>query len=137
MKKATVSGRGYFSLLVLSMLSSVSLIGGASEGGRDTWITILLAALLYLPLLFCTLSLLPGEHSVEGVFSRCAGKVGGRLFSLFYGLTAWYLAAVTTGVFVFFLSETTLWATPRPVLALAAHCDGLCAAVGAGHSAPV
>lgn len=122
MKKATVSGRGYFSLLVLSMLGSVSLIGGTSEGGRDTWITILLAALLYLPLLFCTLSLLPGEHSVEGVFSRCAGKVGGRLFSLFYGLTAWYLAAVTAGVFVFFLSETTLWATPRPVLALMMGC---------------
>ena len=105
-------------LLILSMLGGVSFIGGANEAGRDTWLALLLGGLAYCPLLLCYLKLLEGQDSLEGVFCQAAGPRIGRALCLFYGLIALYLAAVTLSVFSFFVTETSLTATPRAVLAL-------------------
>lgn len=107
-----------FSLLCLFFWGGISYIGGSNEAGRDSWLSFLLGALLFLPFLFCTLALVRGENTVPGVFSRAAGKWGGRLLCLFYGLTAIYVAAISMSVCIHFISETALLATPRVILAL-------------------
>ena len=161
MKKATVSGRGYFSLLVLSMLGSVSLIGGGQRRGTGYLDHHFIGRpFVSSPCYFAPISA-SRERSVEGVFSRCAGKVVGRLFCLFYGLTAWYLASRHhRGLCVLPVGNHLVGHAPactgpddglHPLLYgpgglrrsgadrrnAAAHCDGLCAFVGAGHPTPV
>lgn len=105
-------------LLTLSMLGGISFIGGANEAGRDTWLALLLGGLAYCPLLLCYLKLMEGQDSIEGAFRQAAGQRMGRLLCLLYGLIALYLAAVTLSIFAFFVTETSLAATPRAVLAL-------------------
>lgn len=116
--KEQLTSRQLACLLTLSMLGGVSFIGGANEAGRDTWLALLLGGLAFCPLLLCYLKMLEGQDSIEGMFCRAAGRRAGRLLCLFYGLIALYLAAITLSVFAFFVTETSLIATPRAVLAL-------------------
>lgn len=116
--KDQLTGRQLACLLTLSMLGGVSFIGGANEAGRDTWLALLLGGLAFCPLLWCCLRLMEGQSSLEGLFCQAAGRRAGLLLCLFYGLTALYLAGVTISLFAFFVTETTLTATPRAVLAL-------------------
>ncbi len=118
MTQPKITQHQLFCLLCLFFLGGISYIGGSNEAGRDSWLSFLLGALLFLPVLLCTLALVRGESTVPGVFRRAAGKWGGRLLCLFYGLTAIYVAAVSMSVFIQFISETALLATPRVILAL-------------------
>lgn len=118
MRESPLTGRQLACLLTLSMLGGVSFIGGANEAGRDTWLALLLGGLAFCPLLWCYLKLLEGQSSLEGLFCQAAGRPAGLALCLFYGLTALYLASITISLFAFFVTETTLTATPLAILML-------------------
>lgn len=115
---AKITGHQLFALLCLFFLGGISYISGATEGGRDSWLCFLIGGLLFVPLLFCCLELTKGESSIPGVFRRVGGKWVGGFLCLTYGLLAIYVAAVAMSVFIYFISETALLATPRVILAL-------------------
>ncbi|MGN1031393.1 MAG: GerAB/ArcD/ProY family transporter [Butyricicoccaceae bacterium] len=96
--------------LVFLYLTGWSLTMGA-QAGRDGWCTILLAALLFLPVCAVFLrpsTIFPGKTLFE-VHNHVLGGVLGRLFTLVYLIFAlWTLCDVVSG-FAAFLTFPPLW----------------------------
>ena len=81
MTQPKITQHQLFCLLCLFFLGGISYIGGSNEAGRDSWLSFLLGALLFLPVLLCTLALVRGESTVPGVFRRAAATETTRFSS--------------------------------------------------------
>lgn len=116
--KQQCSMREMCSIAICMLLGSTVVLGVSSQGGRDSWISILLAFAMVVPftVLYARLVKLMPEQSlfemVENVFGKIWGKVFIVLF-VWYGLS---LGAMVLRNFSEYIKITMLPKTPEVII---------------------
>lgn len=113
--KETISQKQGIVLLITFLLGSTLVLGTGSEAKQDSWLAILLAMVLSVPLFFIyarLLALYPGKDLfliMEAIF----GRVIGRLVILCYVWYAFHLGALVMRNFIEFIVIVSLPETPK------------------------
>lgn len=116
--KEFISSKQALALIVAFILDGAIIFPIASEGGRNLWISILIALLLsFIPYtVYCTIHLsYPGKDLYE-ICQVSLGKVAGNIVSVLY---IWYfihLGALTLRDFGEFMNVLTMPETPETVI---------------------
>jgi spore germination protein KB len=128
-----IKGRQSAAALVMTAFGSSAVLGVSSGVAQDSWISLILGALIAVPALIIYARLIrlhPGANLFE-MFAKAMGRVAGKIAT---ALMAWYalhLCALVMRNFSEFLHITSLFATPQQaVLALFLVVSGLLARGG-------
>ncbi|MBW7571401.1 GerAB/ArcD/ProY family transporter [Caproiciproducens faecalis] len=104
--------------LFMFWMGSIVVIGASSQAKQDSWIAILLAGILFLPLMFLYIrlsTLYPGKNLYEILFA-VFGKIFGRVITLIYVLYSIHLGALVLNVFSTFIHVLNMPETPEPAI---------------------
>lgn len=102
-------------ILLLYWSGSLVIMGNYKDTKQDTWIAILLAGVMVIPLLLLQIrlvSLYPEKNLFEIIF-EVLGKIFGTIFSLFFVFFAIYLASLVVRVFSEFIQVVNMPETPQ------------------------
>jgi spore germination protein KB len=120
MKKDTLTSRNVIMLLILMMVGNNMILGFPGGVDQDTWVALLLSAVMALPLLLLygrLVKLMPGRdiyEMAEAVF----GRVGAIIVSVLFGLYCLHLTTFTLGNYTEFIHLNLLHHTPFVVTAM-------------------
>jgi spore germination protein KB len=117
LNKEKISDFQGIKLVILFIFGSTLVMGTGGEAERDTWISIITAVVLSIPLLFIysrILSLFPGKDLFQ-ILELNFGKFIGKLISLVFVWFAFHLGALVLRNFGEFISTVGLPETPRIV----------------------
>jgi len=127
MLREELSVKNAAALVLLTVLGN-TILGGAVVTGQDSWITLLLAGVAFLPvgLMYARLASLFPEVDIIDAVILLFGKVGGRIILVLFTWYALHLCAMVMGNFVEFISITAMPETPHipimiPIIAIALY----------------
>jgi spore germination protein KB len=118
MNKEMISGKQAISIITLFLLGSTLAVGTSTEAKQDSWISILLALLMFIPIIMTYIrivSLFP-EKSLYDIVSEIFGNVIGKIIVLLYVLYAIHLGALVIRNFSEFTSIVAMPVTPKMVI---------------------
>ncbi|KGE19511.1 GerAB/ArcD/ProY family transporter [Paenibacillus wynnii] len=117
MSKEIVPAGNYISMIILFVFGSTLIMGVTGKSGNSSWITLLLAMALTVPLLI-TLArlnvLFPGKDLFD-MLVAVFGKIGGKIFSCLYIWYALHLGSLVLRNFGEFCRTVALTETPMIV----------------------
>lgn len=117
MYKQTISGQQGIYLVILFIFGSTLVMGTGGKGKNDTWLSVILAILLSIPVLLMyarILSRYPGRD-LDDILEEVFGKIAGRLFGLIFTWFSFHLGALVLRIFSEFMSTVALPETPQIV----------------------
>lgn len=120
MKKEIISNKQGISIMHLFLIGSTIVTGGASKAKQDTWISILVAVAMALPIMFIyarLLKLFPGKDLFD-IVNEVLGKFLGKIVSLIF---IWYFLTLGASVIrriTEFIQITSMTDTPQFFIAL-------------------
>lgn len=112
--KDRVTGKQLQATIALFMTGSSLVTGSLTEAKQDTWICILLAFLLNIPLLWVhsrIIELSPGRNYFENIIKAC-GKPFGKVLCFLLLLYSFLVAALVEKVFCAFIQTVNMPETP-------------------------
>ena len=115
MQNEILSDKQGIAITTVFTLGSALVLGSGLQGKQDSWISIILAVILTIPLAMMyarTLSLFPG-NDVFDISRIVFGKVIGKIFSILFIMFAFFLATIVLKVFGFFINTMSLPETPQ------------------------
>lgn len=118
MQKETISWRQMLCIFLLFIFGSSVIVGVSGEAKQDSWISLLLAIALFLPvgLIYARIIRLhPGKDFFE-ILEILFGKIIGRLFIALFALYALHLGALVVRNFTEFTQIVALPETPQLAL---------------------
>jgi spore germination protein KB len=103
------------STLTMFCLGSAIIMGISSKAKQDTWISILISAVLFLPLmlLYVRISKLYPRLNLFEILLKIFGRVFGRILSLIFILFAIHLGSMVIGLFIQFIHIQNMPQTPK------------------------
>ncbi|MEA4893691.1 MAG: endospore germination permease [Oscillospiraceae bacterium] len=115
MKKEMISGRQMLCAIVMFIFGSSVIMGVSSEAGQDSWVSLLLAALVSIPvlLLYARIIKLFPEKNLFEILEIVLGKIAGKIITI---LMVWYslhLCALVLRNFSEFIQVVTMPETPQ------------------------
>ena len=117
MNKETISDSQGFSIVTLFFLGSIAILGTASEAKNDSWISILIAIVLSIPVIFIyarILSLFPGKDFFD-ILTVVFGKWIGNFFCIIYTWYFFHLGTLVLRNFGDFMNTLAFPETPSIV----------------------
>lgn len=115
MLKESITERQGLTMLILFIIGSTLVVGVSDIAKQDSWLSVILALIMALPVLLIyarLLSLYPGED-IFAILHHVFGPVVGKFFSLLYVWYAIHLGALVMRNFSEFLTEISLTKTPQ------------------------
>lgn len=107
--------KNHIQTLIALFISGSSLItGGLTDAKQDTWLCVVAAYLLSIPLcwLFASLVKLPKDRNFfDGMIQIC-GKIPGRILCFLYALNAVHLCGQNIRILVEFIHDVNMTETP-------------------------
>lgn len=126
MQKHLMSSKQAICILILFTLGSSLVTGVNTDAKQDSWITILIALLMFLPLMLAyarIVNLYPGQDFYT-IAIDVFGKVAGKIVVFLYVLYSIHLGALVMRNFSEFIEIVTMPETPQFILLL--FMLGLC-----------
>ncbi|WP_339821024.1 endospore germination permease [Paenibacillus sp. FSL R7-0216] len=117
MNKEMVTGGEARTILILFIMGSTMILGAAGQAKRDSWIAILIAIGLAIPVALISarlLTLYPGQNLFD-ICQNVFGKVLGNLFILLYVWYAVHLASLVLRNYGEFMTSEAMPETPMLV----------------------
>ncbi len=117
MNKEMVTGGEARTILILFIMGSTMILGAAGQAKRDSWIAILIAIGLAIPVALISarlLTLYPGQNLFD-ICQNVFGKVLGKLFILLYVWYAVHLASLVLRNYGEFMTSEAMLETPMLV----------------------
>lgn len=117
MDKQTISDKQGTCLGILFIFGSTLVLGTGGNAKNDTWISVLLAILLSIPVLLMYARILyryPGMDLYD-ILEEVFGKLAGKLFGLMFAWFSFHLGALVLRNFAEFMSNVGLPETPQIV----------------------
>lgn len=114
MNKETISDSQGFSIATLFFLGSILILGTSSEAKNDSWLSILIAIIISIPIIFIyarILSLFPGKDIFD-ILNILFGKWLGKLFCILYTWYFFHLGALVLRNFGEFMNTLAFPETP-------------------------
>ena len=124
MGKEQISDKEAIILIIMFIVGTTMIVGTGGDAKNDAWISGILAAVSFVPLLLIfsrLLSLFPGKDLFD-VFSMVFGKVTGKILSAIYIWYSFHLGALVLRNFGEFINVVALSETPMLISLL---CLGL------------
>lgn len=120
MKKETLSGRQLICLTGLFIIGSSSIIGNSGIAKRDTWVSMLLAILISVPLvlMYGRISTLYKDRNLFDILFLVFGKTAGWILSLVMTLYCFLLGTLVLRDFPEFVQTVSFQKTPKIIFAL-------------------
>ncbi|WP_313758148.1 endospore germination permease [Tissierella sp.] len=120
MKTENISNSQFKSLIIMFILGTSLLISGDSQAMEDTWISLLIAMLIAIPLVFiyCKLILLFPGTTLFDILLKVYGKLLGKLFIIFYTLYFFHLGAIDIRNTTEYIQVVSFPETPQYVTAI-------------------
>ncbi|MGI6434705.1 MAG: GerAB/ArcD/ProY family transporter [Syntrophomonadaceae bacterium] len=119
MNQEVISNRQGISILVIFMVGSTIILNPGKEAGVDSWIAILLAVLVALPMLLIHTRLMrifPGKDLFD-LQQKAFGKIAGKITSFFFVWFTFHLGTLVLRNFSEFIQLVSLQETPQfPIL---------------------
>lgn len=122
MNKEVISDQQGISIIILFLVGSISIFGVGAVSHKDTWLSIILALMMVLPLVFIYIRLhnLFPENNFFDILEICWGKIISKIILLIY---VFWLLGYSADVFTIygqFITSTSLESTPIivPVIVL-------------------
>ncbi|MEA4920333.1 MAG: endospore germination permease [Clostridiaceae bacterium] len=112
--EARITGRQLESTIALFIIGSSLVTGTQSEAGQDTWICLIIAMLLNIPLIWIQskiIELYPGRNYIENIIKAC-GKPIGKTFCVLLLLYSFHIAALVMKTFCVFIRNMNMPETP-------------------------
>lgn len=126
MQTEIISDKQGIAITTVFTLGSVLVLGSGLQGKQDSWISIILAVILTIPIDMMyarILSLFPGNDIFD--ISRIVfGKITGKFFCILFILFAFFLATIVLRVLGLFINTMSLPETPQiiPMILLGLLC---------------
>lgn len=120
MKKEIISSKQMINIMVVYLLGSSLVMGGNTSAKQDTWISIILAVAIMIPicLLYGKLCELYPSKNIYDMFYNCFGKIIGAILTIIFILYAIHLGAMIIRNFTEFIQTVSLPETPQFVVAI-------------------
>ncbi|RPF42184.1 spore germination protein KB [Hydrogenoanaerobacterium saccharovorans] len=120
MGKEIVSSKQMINIIILFILGTAFVAGGTAIAKQDSWISIILAFLLLIPiyLVYGKLNKLYPNKNVFEMFYECFGKIGGATFTIIFTLFSLHLGALVIRNFTEFIQVVSLSETPQYAAAI-------------------
>lgn len=115
MNKEVITSKQATFLIGIFIMGTAILISGQEKALQDIWISLLIAFLLFIPIIFIYSSILssfPGKNLYE-IIEICFGKVIGKLVSLLFIMYFFYIATLILRNITEFIQVTTMPRTPQ------------------------
>ncbi len=115
MQKEMISMRQAFCMIVLFIGGSSIVMGGSSEAGQDSWISLLLAFLGVIPIIlfYARIMRLYPDKDIFEMFDVLFGKVVGSVFTVLMSWYALHLCALVVVNFSQFIEIMPMPETPQ------------------------
>ncbi len=112
MQKEMISMRQAFCIIALFICGSSVVMGGSSEAGQDSWISLLIAFVGVIPILlfYARIIRLYPDKDIFEIFDILFGKIIGRIFTV---LMSWYALHLCALVLVNFSQFIEIMAMPE------------------------
>ncbi len=113
-----ITGKQMQSIIAMFWLGSLVVIGASKEAKQDYWISILVSAIMILPLIFLYVRLIrlyPGLNLFEILF-QIFGKIFGRVISILFVFFAIHLGSMVMCVFSSFIHIVNMPETPDIII---------------------
>ncbi len=113
-----ITGKQMQSIIILFLFGSSLVIGTSTKAKQDSWICILIAAILALPIFFIYFRILdkyPGEGFYDIVI-KVFGKIAGKVICFLYAWYALHLGALVFRNFTEFMRVQVLKDTPSIII---------------------
>lgn len=117
MNKEMVTGGEARTILILFIMGSTMILGAAGQAQNDSWIAILIAIFLAIPVALISarlLTLYPGQNLFD-ICQNVFGKALGKVFVLLYVWYAVHLAALVLRNYGEFMTSEAMPETPMLV----------------------
>ena len=117
MNKEIISNKQAVSLMLLFILGSTLIVGTSGVAKKDTWIAVILALLLSIPimLVYCNIiSIFPGKDIFD-ISTMIFGKFFGKIINILYIWFALHLGSLVLYNFNEFINIIALPETPKLV----------------------
>jgi len=126
MEKQTITDKQGIFLIVSFMFGSLLVSGTVGKADKDSWIALIVSAIIFLPLLLVyirMMSLYPGNDLFD-ISYKVFGKVGGNIVNVLYILFFMQSGASYIRIFTEFIETVALTSTPVfvPILSLTIVC---------------
>lgn len=107
--------------ILMTMVSCVTIVSGASNIGHDTWLAWLLGGAVSLPLVwvYCRISALFPQKGLYDICETLLGRVAGGVVTFLMSAYALVITALTLRIFVEFTIVVGFYKTPYMVLIMA------------------
>ncbi len=115
-----MSSKQIIHIMIIYILGSALVMGGNTTAKQDSWISILLAMLLMIPICFMygkLSKLYPGKNIFD-MFYESFGKIAGSVFTAIFTIYALHLGAIVTRNFTEFIETVSLPETPQFAVAI-------------------
>lgn len=114
-QKEIISNRQGISMMVLFIMGSTLILGTGSSAMQDTWLAILIAVLLAMPVIaiYVRFSSLFPEKNLYEVLDTVFGGLFGRIIALFFIWYAFHLGALVLRNFQEFIKVVAFPETPQ------------------------
>lgn len=119
MNRDTLTPRDSIFILFLFVISSSIILGFPDKTGQETWISLLLAGVMLLPLLavYLRLTQLMPQCNIFEMAEFVFGKILGRACIFCFGVYCLLIATMTLSNYSEFVRMTALVKTPYPIVA--------------------
>ncbi len=118
MKRQYLSMRQAICIIVVYICGSSVVLGGNSEAGQDSWISVILSQIIVIPmiLIYAKIIKLFPEKNIFEVTEILFGKIAGKIFTVLITWYALHLGALVLRNFSEFVETTAMPETPQLAL---------------------
>lgn len=113
-------------MLTLFLMGSTLILGTAPEAKRDSWISIIIATLVAIPLvwMYCKIAITFPEKTIFEIFEILFGKIIGRIFMVLYSWYFLHLGSLVMRNFGEFINTLAMPETPMfvPMICIGVLC---------------
>ena len=115
MHKEMISIRQAFCMIALFICGSSVVMGGSSEAGQDSWISLLMAFIGTIPILlfYARIMRLYPDKDIFEIFDALFGKIIGKVFTILMSWYALHLCALVLVNFSQFIEIMSMPETPQ------------------------
>lgn len=118
MDKEIISDKETIAIFAIFLLGDVLVIGTSHESGQDAWISILIALVMFIPLIltYARIVYLYPEKNLYDIATDIFGNFIGKVITFVYVIYAILLGALIIRIFSEFISIVTMPETPQIVI---------------------
>ena len=117
MNNKQISGRQMQYVIIMFLLGSALIVGGTSKAKQDSWISILIAFIMVLPMIFVYDTILrkyPGDNIFD-ILIKVFGRITGKIICLLFVWFTIHLGSLVLDTFSQFIHLVNLPETPKVI----------------------